>query len=116
MNRLDQLLFAGTHGYVTALNKLTGKEAWRRSLPGTGFSIVTLLFEEGVLYAASGGHVFALNPLNGEIAWENPLQGLGTSALCLATIRSSANASSDPVPQAQAEIDAAAHAANHSAT
>jgi hypothetical protein len=101
------LLFIGTHGWVAALEKFTGRELWRTSLPKTGWSVVTLLHEDGVLFAASGGHAFAINPMNGEIAWENPLSGLGNGHLCLATVAQSPNAGATPVPQiAQSEEDA----------
>jgi len=102
--RVEDLLFVGTHGWVAALNKFTGREIWRVNLPKTGWSVVTLLHEDGVLFAACGGHVFAMNPTTGEVAWDNSLPGLGTSHLCLATARQSPNAGSTPIPQiAQSE-------------
>src|SRR5262245_37899038 len=82
-----ELLFVGTHGYVAAIHRFTGKEVWRASLPGTGWSIVSMLVEDGVLYAASKGHVFALDPATGEVFWENALPGLGSDHACLATMR-----------------------------
>jgi len=109
--RIEELLFVGTHGHVVALDQRTGAERWRRSLPRTGYSVVTLLFEEGRLLAASGGHCFALDPATGEIAWHNSLRGLGNSVVCLATARTPANAGADPLPQIQAAHDAAAAAA-----
>jgi len=105
----EDLLFVGTYGWVAALHKFTGAEAWRTNLPRTGWSVVTLLHEDGVLYAATGGQVFALNPANGEIAWKNELKGLGNSHLCLATVRQSPHAGAAPLPQiAQAEAQEAA--------
>lgn len=105
----EDLLFVGTHGWVVALHKFTGAEAWRTNLPHTGWNVVTLLHEDGVLFAATGGHVFALNPANGEIAWTNSLKGLGTSHLCLATVRQSPNAGAAPLPQiAEIEVQQAA--------
>jgi len=107
---LSDLLFCGTHGWVVAVHKFTGSEVWRTSLPRTGWSIVTLLFEEGVLFAATGGRVFALNPLTGEIAWKNELGGLGGGHLCLATILQAPNAGAAPIPQiVQSDDDARQH-------
>lgn len=111
--RIEELLFVGTHGHVVALDQRTGKERWRTSLPSTGYSVVSLLFEEGLLLAASGGHCFALDPATGEIAWHNPLKGLGNGVACMATARLGANAGADPLPQIQAANDAAAAAATH---
>ena len=109
--RIEELLFVGTHGFVTALEQRSGKERWRTSLPSTGYSVVTLLFEEGLLFAASGGHCFALDPSTGAIAWRNDLSGLGNGALCLATTRTPSNAGADPLPQLQSVKDAHAAAA-----
>jgi outer membrane protein assembly factor BamB len=109
--RIEELLFVGTHGHVVAIEQKSGAEVWRTSLPKTGYSVVTLLFEEGRLLAASGGHCFALDPATGQIAWHNPLSGLGNGVACLATTRTPANAGADPLPQIQAAHDAAAAAA-----
>ena len=113
----EDLLFAGTHGWVAALEKFTGKEVWRTSLPKTGWSVVTLLHEDGVLFAATGGRVFALNPATGEIAWENGMSGLGSSHFCLATTRQSPNAGAMPLPQiAQSQEEQAASSGAASST
>jgi outer membrane protein assembly factor BamB len=110
------LLFVGTHGYVAALHKCTGKESWRTNLPDTGWSVVTLLFEEGALFAASQGHVFALDAVTGEILWRNNLPSLGSGHLCLATVRSSPSAGGAPIPQIAAADDDAAAASGGGAT
>ena len=101
------LLFVGTHGWIAALHKFTGAEAWRTSLPRARFGVVTLLHEEGVLYAAAGGHVYALDPASGVIAWHNDLGGLGHGHLCLATLRQAPNSGAASVPQiAESDDDA----------
>lgn len=63
-----KLLFAGTHGHVIALDKATGTEVWRTSLPKTGFSVVSIVHEEGRLLCGAGGRVFALDSESGEIS------------------------------------------------
>jgi outer membrane protein assembly factor BamB len=104
------LLFVGTYGWIAALNRFTGAEAWRTSLPRAGWGVVTLLHEEGVLYAAAGGHVYALDPATGAIAWHNALSGLGKGHLCLATLGRSPNSGEAPVPQiAEADDEAKRH-------
>jgi outer membrane protein assembly factor BamB len=107
-----ELLFVGTHGHVTALHKFTGKEAWRVSLPDTGWSIVSLLVEDGVLYAASKGHVFALDPASGSVFWKNALPGLGHDHACLATLRQGMVASANPVAAVESIDEARRHAAS----
>jgi outer membrane protein assembly factor BamB len=81
-------LFVGTHGHVAALHKKTGRKAWDRSLPGTGFSIVSIVIEDGLLFCASGGRAFALEPETGEIRWTNALKGLGSGFVYLSTANS----------------------------
>lgn len=88
--RLDQLLFIGTNGHVRAIAKDDGSDAWSISLPGTGYEIVTILFEDGILFAGSNGKVFGLNPHDGSILWSNSLSGLGYDHMVLATIRGAA--------------------------
>jgi outer membrane protein assembly factor BamB len=81
-------LFVGTHGHVVALNKKSGRKVWDCSLPSTGFSIVSIVVEDGFLFCASGGRAFALDPETGEIRWTNALKGLGSSFVYLCTAKS----------------------------
>jgi len=90
----DSFVFVGTNGHVRAVDKRTGADVWEVSLPDTGFELVSLLYDSGVLFAASQGHLFALNPENGEILWRNELKGLGNEHVVLA----SSAGSTDPVP------------------
>lgn len=109
------LIFVGTYGHVAAIDKRSGAELWRTSLPRGGFGLVSLLCEDGVLYAGAGGRLYALDQRTGKILWENGLEGLGMDLVCLATVRSTANAGADPLPQAaHAAARAASSAANHS--
>lgn len=88
--KLDQLLFIGTQGHVTAVSKEDGSDVWCTSLPKTGFRVVTLLFEDGVLFAGSNGSVFGLDPNDGSILWSKPLHSLGVGHMVLATIHGAA--------------------------
>ncbi len=82
----DELLFVGTHGHVLALNKANGREVWATSLPKTGYSLVSILVDDGVLFCASGGRTFALDISNGEVLWTNQLKGKGSGLVYLASI------------------------------
>ncbi len=88
------LLFIGTNGHVRAVHKGTGKDVWTTSLPGTGYSIVSLMYEAGFLFAGSKGYVFALDATNGRILWTNRLEGLNYEHMVLASV----GGSSDPLP------------------
>ena len=102
MNPQD-LLFIGTHGHVRAVSKRTGRKQWETSLPGTGYTIVSLLYAEPVLYAASRGLLFALDPLDGEIVWQNRLKGMGHDHIVLATTSASTSTLGALHTQAQEE-------------
>lgn len=84
----ERLLFVGTHGHVLALEKTTGQRVWERSLPRTGYSVVSIVYEDGALYCASGGRVFALDPATGDVRWENYLPGMGSGLVYLTTMQS----------------------------
>ena len=86
---IDRLLFAGTHGHVAALDKETGRTVWVTSLPRTGYSVVSIVVEDGLVLCASGGRVFALDPSDGWIKWTNDMPGLKTGLVYLATGQSS---------------------------
>ena len=91
MERAEDLLYVGLHGHVAAIDKRSGVEAWRTSLPDTGYDVVTLLHEDGLLFAVSKGHLFALDAESGRVLWRNRLKGLGHGYALLATTRSATN-------------------------
>ncbi len=88
----DDLLFLGTHGHVVAVEKATGREVWKTSLPKTGYSVVSILVEDGLLLCASHGRAFGLDVETGEIRWTNHLRGLGHGHVYLSTVRQAGGA------------------------
>lgn len=108
----EDLLFIGAHGYVTAVDRADGERRWTTNLEKTGYSIVSLLLDDGILYAATSGHVFALHPETGEVFWRNSLKGLGRGHVCMATSTVSLSPHSNPIQQAQYDQDAAAHSSS----
>eukprot|EP01113_Clastostelium_recurvatum_P040489 TRINITY_DN62_c0_g1_i1.p1 TRINITY_DN62_c0_g1~~TRINITY_DN62_c0_g1_i1.p1 ORF type:complete len:389 (+),score=97.89 TRINITY_DN62_c0_g1_i1:160-1167(+) len=93
------LVFVGTYGYVSALHKHTGKEIWRSSLKGTGYSLVTLQpdLHGRFLFCGSRGIIIALSPSNGVEIWRNELAGDGYQHISLMAIQSPlAGSSSSP--------------------
>ncbi len=81
-------LFVGTHGHVLAIAKADGKKVWERSLPNTGYAVVSIVYEEGRLFCGTGGRAFCLDPETGEIVWTNHLNGLGMGLVFLTTANS----------------------------
>lgn len=86
--RYHDYLFVGTHGHVLAVNKKTGKTVWSTSLPRTGYSVVSIVFEDGGLFCASGGRVFRLSPSSGRVVWDNGLPGMSMGLVCVTTAAS----------------------------
>ena len=107
-------LFAGTYGHVLALDKATGEAVWNTSLPGTGYSVVSIVLADGNLFCASGGRVFALDPQTGDIVWENGLPGMGMGLVYLTTARTG-NPQTLTALAAQEQANQHAHGA-HGAT
>ena len=87
-NDHDDLLFVGTHGHVLAVEKATGTTKWELSLPGTGYGVASIVFEDGKLFVACGGKVFSIDPLDGNVLWTNNLPGMGMGHVFLTTARS----------------------------
>ena len=85
---IDDLLFIGTYGHVLAVRKSDGALVWDVSLPRTGYSVVSIVYEDGTLFCASGGRVFALDPTSGETLWTNGLKGMGKGLVYLTTAQS----------------------------
>jgi len=85
---MDQL-YVGTHGHVLALDKQSGESLWATSLPASGYQVVSIIHEDGLLFCGSGGHVYGLDPADGSILWSNDLPGMGHGRVYLATARSS---------------------------
>ncbi len=77
-------LFLGTHGHVSAIDRDTGREVWRVSLPSTGYQIVSLIVDGERLFAASKGYLFCLDVGTGDILWKNSMPGLGHSHVYIA--------------------------------
>ncbi len=85
---LSGALFVGAHGHVSCIDKETGTEVWRTSLPGSGYHFVNVLLEDGRVYAGSGGKLYCLCADNGEILWTNKMKGLGFGIFGFATVQS----------------------------
>ena len=69
----DRLVFLGIHGHALALDRRTGREAWRTPLKGDFVNLV-LLGDD--LLAATQGEIFCLDPATGRVRWHNPLKGM----------------------------------------
>jgi outer membrane protein assembly factor BamB len=85
MTRGRQPLYAGTNGYVLALDPARGEELWRTKLPKRSTGAPTTIVIRGHhLYVGHYGRVFALDRRTGQILWENALPKTGYHAVLLA--------------------------------
>ena len=85
---MEQNLYIGCNGQVSAIDPQTGEELWRTKLkPGvisaTNYEDVSVIVRDGVIYAGCNGHLFALSP-DGRILWHNPLKGIGFNDISMA--------------------------------
>ena len=85
---MEQNLYIGCNGHVSAIDPQTGAELWRTKLkPGvlsaTNFEDVSVIVRDEIIYAGCNGHLFALS-IDGRILWHNPLSGIGHNDISLA--------------------------------
>ncbi len=109
MRSVDQLIFVGLNGWVTALDRDTGEVAWCNAELKSGYT--TLLLDGDRLIVSTNGYMYCLDPENGRIVWSNPLRGYGTGVTHLVSSRGR----SDQILLSQAaaaEAQKAAHAAH----
>lgn len=83
---IDDFVFLGTKGRVTAVRKSDGKTTWEIQLPGhLQNSFVTLTCDDHRLYAHTRGQLHCLDWTSGKLLWTNQLEGLGyqIASICL---------------------------------
>jgi len=79
-HHLDEKIYVGSKGKVKSLYARTGEKCWTKSLPDTGYEVVTLLTSaDGALYAAAKGLVFRMASESGAILWTCKIKGLAYS-------------------------------------
>lgn len=105
MRPINQLIFVGLNGWVTALDRDTGETVWTCSELKSGYT--TLLLDGDRLIASTNGYLYCLDPQDGRIVWSNPMRGYGTGVAYLASVRGQST-------QAVLEQAAAAEAARSS--
>jgi hypothetical protein len=114
MRPVDQLLFVGLNGWVSALDRDTGEIVWTNSELKSGYT--TLLLDGDRLIVSTNGYLYCLDPQNGRIVWSNPLRGYGTGVAHLVSVRGqSAQTVLDHVAAAEAAKSSHGAAGAHAA-
>jgi outer membrane protein assembly factor BamB len=85
---MREVIYAGIHGTVLALDKSSGNELWTTKLKGSEF--VNLTLDGDQLIATTAGEVFCLDALSGKLRWRNKLPGLGQGIISIVTALSPA--------------------------
>ena len=89
---VSQVLYVGVKARVLALDRHTGREIWKTTLPASGIVVdtfVNLLFDGGNIFAHAAGRLYCLDAETGRILWKNDLDGCGYGLATLATTNSS---------------------------
>ncbi len=97
---MQDLIFIGAKGWVVAIDRATGQEAWRSELKGIDF--VTLALSGRDVLAASRGRLYCLDASTGYVKWQNELKGLGWGIVSIAGSDVSAVAEMERRREAQA--------------
>ncbi|KAJ3177055.1 hypothetical protein HK101_010327 [Irineochytrium annulatum] len=73
------LLFVGVNGFLHALDKRTGQEAWQHTLTGRPYLPVLIQPDcrNNTLLVACGENLRCIDAATGELQYENRLQGIG---------------------------------------
>lgn len=99
-----ELLYAAAGRSITAVDRFSGRIAWRLKLPRFFGGIITIHVIGNELYAGRGSYVYGLDRFTGNVLWERGLGASGTAVML-------ASAS----PSDHQSTVAAAHAAHQAA-
>ena len=106
MDELPELLYAAAGRTITALDRFSGRPAWRIKLPRFFGGLITLVVRGNELYAARGGYVYCLDRFDGRVLWERGVGSTGGIVLM---------ALAGQTPEEAEMSAAAAHAAQQAA-
>lgn len=81
------VIHLGTCGTAVTVTKDTGAELGRLPLPGSGWDVVALRYENGFMFMATNGRCFGLDGSTGRVVWEAPLKGFGLGLIGITTNR-----------------------------
>ena len=111
METQPELLYAGVGRTVVAMDRFTGRPAWRVKLPRLlGGSISMVLPHGNEVYVGRGGYVYCLDRFDGSVLWERGTNASGNMVL-LAVPGAGAEQQQAAVGRAAMEAQRAAEAA-----
>jgi outer membrane protein assembly factor BamB len=84
MRSIDELVFVGLNGRITALDRETGEVIWTCS-SGSGYT--TLLLDGDRLIVSANGYLCCLDAKRGKTLWKNELKGYGVGIAHLVSVR-----------------------------
>lgn len=93
MARESEILYAGTGGFIVAINRESGCELWRTKLPRGGTTqIVNLLLKGRQLFVGYDGRVVCIDADTGSVLWQNGLPKTGYNPVIMAMVGAGASA------------------------
>lgn len=96
---MQELIYIGIAGNVVALDRNTGREVWRRKIPGSGH-VTNVVLDGDRILASAQGVITCLNASDGMQVWHNGLSGLGFGFVSIA-VRSSSMGTPNTAPAEQ---------------
>lgn len=108
-----ELMFVGCGRTVIALDRFTGRPAWKRKLPRILGGFMTILATDREVYVGRGGYVYCLDAHSGQPLWERGLSS--GSGMVMMTMRGSSTNDLAAVAAIQAQQAATAGAVAASA-
>src|ERR1051325_7409679 len=117
METQPELLYAGVGRTIIAMDRFSGRPAWRVKLPRLlGGSISMILPHGNEVYVGRGGYVYCLDRADGSVLWERGMNASGKMVLLAVAgteteVEQQQAASAHAVVRQQQEAGAAAAAA-----
>jgi len=80
-------IIIGMAGKVAAVDKQTGQERWKASLPGCGFGFVTVgtCADPDIFICGSAGNLYGVAKSNGNVVWRDELSGMRFATISISS-------------------------------
>lgn len=106
---LDEFVFVGFNGRVSALDRRSGQIVWSWKAPRGRFSsFVSMLLDGDRLVVSAHGYTYCLDASTGQEIWSQEFKGFGFGHASLASVRGSSSPAAAVATQSQQQSHGAA--------